>query len=81
MPVIHKCFSRDEYRVRLRVDSPQMGMRLDRYVQMFLSEFSREKVKEKIRQGDVSIKGRLLPFKYAGRTRGYCGSGRSQYVP
>ena len=58
MPVLDKCFRPDTYRARYLVDKEQSGMRLDRFLQLYLKEFSRESIKEKIKSGDVLIEGR-----------------------
>ena len=58
MPILNKCFEPSAYKARYLVDKEQSGMRLDRFLQLYLKEFSREAIKEKIKNGDVLIENR-----------------------
>ncbi|MCY4523878.1 MAG: RluA family pseudouridine synthase [Halobacteriovoraceae bacterium] len=53
-----KHFGLNAYKARYLVDKPHCGMRLDRFLQIYLREFSRETIKEKIKNGEVTIKER-----------------------
>ncbi|MBC98614.1 MAG: hypothetical protein CME63_12765 [Halobacteriovoraceae bacterium] len=69
MNIIYKKFQPDSFEVCYEVHSPQNGMRLDQYLQIFFPSFSREQVKEKIKEGDVQIIGR--PGKMKPNTKVY----------
>lgn len=58
MSIIEKKFSRDLYLARYLVDEEHEGMRLDQFLQIYLATFSREHVKEKIKNGEVVIENR-----------------------
>lgn len=58
MAVISKTFSGDQYTAIYLVDEVHEGMRLDQYMQIYLQSFSRQMVKKKIKDGDITIKGR-----------------------
>ena len=58
MPVLNKHFGLTAYKARYLVDKEQSGMRLDQFLQIYLQEFSREAIKEKIKNGDVLIENR-----------------------
>ena len=58
MNILYKKFQPDSFEACYEVHAPQNGMRLDQYLQIFYPNFSREQVKEKIKDGDVQILGR-----------------------
>lgn len=60
-PVRH--FSSDQYRVTHKVRPDQEGMRLDSFVQEYFPSFSRQLIKKKIVEGDVTIHGRPHPHR------------------
>ena len=63
MSQVKKSFSSKEYRVSYQVPEEADGMRLDQFIQGFLSSFSRQAVKKKIQSGDITIIGRPHPHK------------------
>ncbi len=58
MNILYKKFLPDHFEACYEVHEPQDGMRLDQFLQRHFVSFSREQVKEKIKNGDVQIKGR-----------------------
>ncbi len=58
MSLISKAYRSDIYEVILLVDEEQKNMRLDQFLQEYLDSFSREAVKKKIRDNEISIKDR-----------------------
>jgi 23S rRNA-/tRNA-specific pseudouridylate synthase len=64
MNILYKKFQPDHFEARYEVHEPQDGMRLDQFLQRHFPSFSREQVKEKIKDGDVTINnrpGRMKP--------------------
>lgn len=55
MAVIRKIFSGDKYTATYLVDEVHEGMRLDQYIQLYLQSFSRQCIKQKIKDGDIII--------------------------
>ena len=58
MIILEKIFEKDSYTVTLKVSDESHAMRLDQFLQLFLSSLSREHIKKKIKNGDIIIKGR-----------------------
>ncbi len=58
MPILDKKFTPERCLIRYKVDEDQHGMRLDQFLQCYLSTFSRENVKKKIQDGEIQIKNR-----------------------
>jgi RluA family pseudouridine synthase len=56
--ILYKKFQPNSFEACYEVHMPQDGMRLDQYLQIFFPSFSREQIKEKIKDGDVEIVGR-----------------------
>lgn len=69
MNILYKKFNPDNFEAHYEVHEPQDGMRLDQFLQRHFPSFSREQVKEKIKNGDVQIKGR--PGKMKPNTKVY----------
>jgi len=67
--ILYKKFTDTSFEVRYEVHSPHDGMRLDQYVQVFFPSFSRQHIKEKIKEGDIIIKDR--PGKHKPNTKVY----------
>ncbi len=63
MTLLEKSFSRNKYYAKYLVDEEHEGMRLDQFIQIYLASFSRQAVKEKIKNGDVIIEGRNAPHR------------------
>lgn len=64
MNILYKKFQPDSFEACYEVHEPQDGMRLDQFLQRHFPTFSREQVKEKIKDGDVTISdrpGRMKP--------------------
>lgn len=57
MPVLEKSFGKEKLVVRYKVDIEHSGMRLDQYIKLYLTSFSRQKIKKKIDLGEIIIKG------------------------
>lgn len=60
---IQKSFTQDLYEAIYTVSLEQNAMRLDQFVQEYMPSFSRQKVKFKIKQGEVEILGRASPHR------------------
>ena len=58
MTILYKKFTDTSFEVGYEVHSPQDGMRLDQFLQKYFPSFSREQIKEKIKNGEVIIKNR-----------------------
>jgi RluA family pseudouridine synthase len=58
MSLISKKFYKTKYIVKLLVDEEHEGLRLDLFMQQYLSSFSRQSVKKKIYDGEVVVEGR-----------------------
>ncbi|MCK5883205.1 MAG: RluA family pseudouridine synthase [Bacteriovoracaceae bacterium] len=58
MVVLTKKFDREKYTAKYLVDEEHHNMRLDQYLQIYLESFSRQAVKKKIKNGEISIQGR-----------------------
>jgi len=58
MVVINKKFDKTQLTTIYQVDENQQGLRLDQVAQTYLTSFSRQKIKEKIRNGEIIIEGR-----------------------
>ncbi len=56
--LLHKNYQNHTYTVTLQVDEKQNGLRLDQFLQEYLDSFSREAVKKKIRDGEITIVNR-----------------------
>lgn len=69
MSVIYKKFTDTSFEACYEVHSPQDGMRLDQYLQIYFPSFSRQQVKEKIKNKEVFIQGR--PGKHKPNTTVY----------
>ncbi|MBD66349.1 MAG: hypothetical protein CME62_14155 [Halobacteriovoraceae bacterium] len=63
MSEISKSFSPDLYEAIYLVDEEQDGMRLDQFCAIYLSSFSRQQIKQKIKVGQVQIFDRPYPHK------------------
>ena len=62
-PEIKKSFRADKYVVEYPVPPGDHGLRLDVFVHQYMPTLSREFIKKKIEQGDVTISGRKPPHK------------------
>lgn len=58
MTVIHKIYRDDVFEVRHMADVEHDGMRLDQFLMVYLESFSREAIKKKIKEQEISIVGR-----------------------
>lgn len=58
MSILSKAYRDDMFEVRHLVDEEHEGARLDQFLQIYLESFSRETVKRKIKEGEISIVGR-----------------------
>jgi len=58
MGIVRKKFGNQEFEAVYKVEEAEHDMRLDQFLQIYLKSFSRESVKEKIKQGDIEIIGR-----------------------
>ena len=58
MTVIHKIYRDDVFEVRHMADVEHDGMRLDQFLMIYLESFSREAIKKKIKDHEISIVGR-----------------------
>jgi RluA family pseudouridine synthase len=58
MSIIKKSFSSDKYEALYLVDEEHHGMRLDQFLQIYLASFSRQAVKQKIKDKDIIIHNR-----------------------
>jgi 23S rRNA pseudouridine1911/1915/1917 synthase len=59
MSIIYKKFSGSSFEVCYEVHSPQDGMRLDQFLLLYFPSFSRQQVKEKIKNKEVIIQERI----------------------
>lgn len=55
MGIIHKKFTNNVYEAIYEAEPQQQGMRLDQFVMLYLGGFSREQIKQKIRDGEIQI--------------------------
>lgn len=60
---IEKSFTTELFEAIYPVALEQDGMRLDQFVQLYMPSFSRQRVKFKIKQGEVEISGRTPPHR------------------
>ncbi|GAB4012609.1 MAG: RluA family pseudouridine synthase [Bdellovibrio sp.] len=58
MGIIEKKFTRQVYEAIYEAEPQQHGMRLDQFVMLYLGGFSREQIKNKIKDGEIQIVGR-----------------------
>ena len=58
MSILNKAYRDDMFEVRHLVDEEHHGLRLDQYIQIYLDSFSRELIKKKIKEKEITIKGR-----------------------
>ncbi len=58
MTVIHKIYRDDVFEVRHMADEDHEGMRLDQFLGVYLESFSRESIKKKIKDNEITIVGR-----------------------
>lgn len=58
MTVIHKIYRDDVFEVRHMADEEHEGMRLDQFLGVYLESFSREIIKKKIKEKEITIVGR-----------------------
>ncbi|MCK5074008.1 MAG: RluA family pseudouridine synthase [Bacteriovoracaceae bacterium] len=58
MPVTQKQYEKNKLVNHYLVEEHQHGMRLDQFIQIYLSSFSRQKIKKKIDAGEITIIGR-----------------------
>lgn len=58
MSIINKAYRDDMFEVRHLVDEEHHGARLDQFIQLYLDSFSREMIKKKIKEKEITIKGR-----------------------
>lgn len=58
MTVIHKIYRDDVFEVRHMADEEHDGMRLDQFLGVYLESFSREIIKKKIKEKEITIVGR-----------------------
>ncbi|MDD4973254.1 MAG: RluA family pseudouridine synthase [Bacteriovorax sp.] len=55
MSIINKAYRDDMFEVRHLVDEEHHGARLDQFIQLYLDSFSREMIKKKIKEKEISI--------------------------
>ena len=58
MTIIHKIYRDDVFEVRHMADEEHDGMRLDQFLGVYLESFSREIIKKKIKENEITIVGR-----------------------
>lgn len=58
MSILNKAYRDDLFEVRHMVDEEHHGYRLDQFLQLYLDSFSREMIKKKIKEKEITIKGR-----------------------
>ena len=58
MSIIHKIYRDDVFEVRHMADEEHEGMRLDQFLGAYLESFSREIIKKKIKDKEITIVGR-----------------------
>jgi RluA family pseudouridine synthase len=58
MSILSKAYRDDIFEVRHLVDEEHHGVRLDQFIQMYLDSFSREMIKKKIKEKEITIIGR-----------------------
>ena len=58
MSILSKEYRDDVFEVRQLVDEEHHGARLDQFIQTYLDSFSREMIKKKIKEKDITILGR-----------------------
>ncbi len=58
MTILTKAYRADMFEVRHMVDEEHHGARLDQFLLTYLDSFSRETVKKKIKEGEITIVGR-----------------------
>lgn len=58
MTVIHKIYRDDVFEVRHMADEEHDGLRLDQFLGIYLESFSREIIKKKIKENEITIVGR-----------------------
>lgn len=58
MSILNKAYRDDMFEVRHLVDEEHHGFRLDQFLQLYLDSFSREMIKKKIKEKEITIKGR-----------------------
>lgn len=58
MSIINKAYRDDMFEVRHLVDEEHHGARLDQFIQIYLDSFSREMIKKKIKEKEITIVGR-----------------------
>ncbi|MFA6236840.1 MAG: RluA family pseudouridine synthase [Bacteriovorax sp.] len=58
MSILNKAYRDDMFEVRHLVDEEHDGIRLDQYIQLYLDSFSREMIKKKIKEKEITIKDR-----------------------
>jgi 23S rRNA pseudouridine1911/1915/1917 synthase len=63
MAQMEKLFSPEKFLMSHSVEEAQHGMRLDNFMMQFFEAISREHIKKKIRQGEITIQGRYAPHK------------------
>lgn len=58
MSILSKAYRDDVFEVRHLVDEEYDGARLDQFIQTYLDSFSREMIKKKIKENEITIVGR-----------------------
>ncbi len=58
MPIIDKSFESDKFTAVYLVEEVHEGQRLDQFLKIYLGKYSREKIKAKIKRGEIKIEGR-----------------------
>jgi RluA family pseudouridine synthase len=58
MSILNKAYRADMFEVRHLVDEEHEGMRLDQFLGLYLDSFSRETIKKKIKEKEITIVGR-----------------------
>jgi RluA family pseudouridine synthase len=58
MSIISKTYRDDMFEVIHLVDEEQHGVRLDQFLQLYLDSFSREMIKKKIKEKEITVVGR-----------------------
>ncbi|MBP9681997.1 MAG: RluA family pseudouridine synthase [Bacteriovorax sp.] len=58
MSILNKSYRADMFEVRHLVDEEHEGIRLDQFLQLYLDSFSRESIKKKIKEKEITIVSR-----------------------
>lgn len=63
MTILEKRFRQDQLIVEFVVDADQNNVRVDQFIQLYMQSTSRESIKKKIKDGDISIANRTATIK------------------